>query len=278
MDSFSKWRVSAFLIRLVTTVCCFFIFLVSANLAFADCKNIGKNSEWNSSIQDLVFEYEAGNYQEALRKAKKLSDTICSDSPMLLYIQGKIYDALGDPIKARLFYQKSSEMTYEYAVAPDMAQKIWNARYESEHPDRTESAVAAIVEKNRVLETQLGSLSHDFDSLSYNNEERLPKIWMWTGIGTGLGGLVLLISGASLVGTHFDDPVEFQYNPATPFNSKHKIRDAYVAGWALTGTGIAFVAAGSVLAGYFGYLYHQNKNKDVSVNISPVGASFSMVF
>lgn len=239
-------------------------------------------------MENIIDDFEAGNYYSAQETAKILAETICADSPQLLYVQGKIFEETNDINKARFYFQKASEMTYKFAVKPDMAQKIWTARYESEHPDRTEKAVSEKTDRIQSLEKEVSLLKventnlanragSDFSELDY--QEKSARNWMWAGIGTGIGGILILTTGAILVGTNIKSPAEFDKNFINPFASKYKIHDAYTAGWALTGTGIALTVVGATLAGYFGYQYkHIKKNEDITLHFTPTSAMFSMHF
>ncbi len=262
--------------------------------AQAGCDDLENNDEWNAAMKSVIDDYSAGNYKEAHNTAKWLSEEICAESPLLLYTQGKIFAAMGDENKARFYYQKASETTYKFAVTPDMAQKIWNARYESEHPDRTEKSVEEKNKKIEALEKDVNRLTaknielssrteSDFSELNYH--EKSSKTVMWVGVGTGIAGLALLTTGVILVAQNLDKPASFEKDTTNPYHSKYKVRDAYSGGWAVTGSGIALTVLGTALAGYFGYKFtHINKSEssseseEMTLSLTPSGAAFSMTF
>lgn len=248
------------------------------------CHNLNGNSDWKNGLSSVIADYNAKKYQDALKTAKMLSDTICSESPTLLYTQGKIYEAMEDANKARFYFQKASEATYTFAASPDLSQKIWTARYESEHPDRTEKAVEEQKDRIQALEGELSSLKSQNTSLEntageVNNMLSVANTWMWTGVGTGILGIALVGTGAGLIVMNNDEPADIHVNLNNLSSPTYKIKNSYTAGWTLVGTGVALTAVGIVLAGYFGYQYSNLKEKtDIAFGLTPTGTSFSMSF
>ena len=247
-------------------VCGIFI----ASNAFAeDCNNLGNNAEWRSGMAEIQSLYQSNEYNKALDKAKALY-AICSISPTLLYYTGLILDEQGDDERALIYYQKASENISQMGVEPGIARQIWYARYEGEHPDRTEEAVAIKDDTISILSKQ--AAEYEAQSKMASTEafsESADKIQtlLWTGVGVGGGGLVMLVAGAVLLG--------MDRNPLDGLNENPN----RAAGWAMLGAGIGLTVVGAVTAGIAGYHYSKTKEDAVlSFGVSPTGASFGMTF
>lgn len=244
---------------------CMTCLLLPVNAIAQDsCTDVTQNPEWNNGIQALVQLIQSNNYTDAQVQAKTLS-RICDQSPVLHYMQAKIAQETGNKSDALLHYQKASEYTYRFAVEPDMARKIWYARYENEHPERTAKSLEENAARN---ELRLKENTSDLLSQFQEDQKQRHKQMMWTGIGLSVGGVVLLGTGIGLWGYYYNKPL----------NNKH---DHTVIGYkmsiGLMGVGSALTLTGVILAGIFGHWYKQS-DQVYSFDIQPTGASFRMVF
>ena len=265
---------------------------ISGNaLADDSCGSLNSNRKWNRGLQKLVITIQEGNQDSAWEQAKKLAG-ICSRSPLLNYLTGKIAEKRDDPVNALYYYQKASEYTYVFAVEPEMAQKIWYARYQLENPDRSGEAVSALNERIEELQTEierLGSVEVRNTVLqsglsdAYRDTEREALALMWSGTGVGIAGLGLLSAGLGIVLTEGNAPVDFDYSSAQDSvhssSFQYEVSRSYILGWTLLGVGSALLVTGTVLAGVYGYRYtHRADGVDYSVWISPSGASLRLEF
>ena len=175
---------------------CMLFWLGMPEAAFAQdaCLYLTNNSGWNEGIKSVSQLIQAGNYTQARIEAKTLSQ-ICDQSPVLHYMQGKIAQEMGEKSDALLHYQKASEYTYQFAVEPDMARKIWYARYENEHPERT---AKSLEESARQNESKIYENTSELMSEFHKDIKARNYKMMWTGIGLGIGGLALLGTGVGL--------------------------------------------------------------------------------
>ena len=238
---------------------------VLPNSAFAQntCNDLPSNAEWNDGMKNVVQLVQANRFTDARTKARTLS-RICDQSPMLHYMQGKIAEGLGESAEALLHYQKASEYTYLFAVEPEMAKKIWYARYENEHPERTaesleESAKQSEIKYHEGTSALMSQFHDDIKSRNYK--------MMWTGIGVGIGGVVLLGTGLGLWSKYYNNPLDK--------NHKH-VEMSYKLSIGLMGVGSVLTLSGVILAAVFGNYY--KKDQAYSFDVSPTGAAFRMVF
>ena len=238
------------------------------------CDTIGENPEWSEAMNRLIKTMQGGNMQAAQSQAKALAE-ICSDAPVLNYLQGKIAESLGTPNEAQRYYQRASDNTYIFAVEPEIAQKIWYTRYEHEHPERTADALSLTNKRVDALETKVTRLQTD--------ERETYRKLMWTGAGIGAGGLLLTITGAALAAQNdlsvkakqHTESTKIIYYDYTIQNKQH-----YSLGWTTFGIGMGLLITGTVLTGIFGYKYtHLNINdEDITFYISPMNISIDMRF
>lgn len=243
------------------------------------CYTLDSNKKWNNGINKLVDMMQSNEMDNAWLLAKELSE-ICSMSPALNFLTGKIAQARNDTVSALYYYQKASEYTYMYAVEPDTAKAIWYARYLAENPDKTDESIDELRGKIRDLETETARLKESETKL--NDEIRETEILMWSGAGTGAAGLALAATGIALVLSTKDEPCDIslstENHPTAPKVS-YKVNDRYIAGWALTGVGSALLVAGAVVAGIYGYRYSEmNSEVDLSINFTPASASLTVNF
>ena len=229
------------------------------------CATIGDDPQWKYDLSVLVETIQAGEIQAAKQQAKALS-AVCGNAPTLNYLQGKIAEALDDKSEALYYYQKASENTFTFAVDPDIAKKIWYARYEAEHPERTQGAVTSKSEHITSLESQVSQLNATLAS-QYRK-------FMWLGIGLGTGGLVLAGTGAALVAKF--DPVELGREDNHKLSYKEKPLHSF--GWASIGVGTGLLVTGAVLAGIYGYRYSRAKQDDLTFYISPSSIMIHLTF
>ena len=248
--------------------CCSLLCMPSWCFAQEACDNLNTNAEWNAGIKELVQLVQGNLYEQAKVKAKQMSQQ-CEQSPVLNYVQGKIAEGLGDSVNARLYFQKASEYTYTYYVDKDMAQKIWYARYENEHPERTAKGIQETTERLNADFTE--KLTSQKENEALRNYNRL----MWSGMGIGIAGLALLGTGIGLYVSD-NDPVKWADKTyKTHYTNKPK----YDVSWALMGAGAALTVGGVVLTGIYGYRYtHTQKDIAISLDIAPNSAKLILNF
>ncbi len=244
------------------------------------CDELGNNIEWTGGLQEIIMMMQANDMEGAKKKAKALSE-ICATAPLLNYLQGKIAESTNEKKEALYFYQKASENTYTFAVAPDTAKKIWYARYESEYPDRTESAVAE-------REAQISSLHGEYAKLDDEKQDLISDV-MWAGAGIGLAGIAIAGGGIGMLFASRNDKYErvnledinLKTGKPNIDDSIHsyKYKPVYLAGWAMVGAGAVLAISGAVLTGVYGYQYtHPLKDESISWQISPLDISLQIAF
>ena len=256
--------------------CIFLVILIlllpTAASAQDKCSSVGNNPEWTSGLKQLSETMQANDWKTAKQQAKSLS-LICPNAPVLNYMRGKIAEQLGDKQDALLYFQKASEGTYTFAVEPDTAKKIWYARYENEHPERTAEALELNTEAMSALEAENKRLKQDleYEEKYFTN----PKTMMWVGTGLGAGGLAIIGTGIALLLTSGSSDI-------TPSPNGYKVDDnsMHATGWIATGLGAGLLITGAVLAGFYGYKYKKSisKNTDITLNFSPTEFHFNMTF
>ena len=260
-------------------------FLALPSITFADCNELNSNAAWNKGLSLLQKQVEGAKFSEALETSKPLF-AICQNSPSLLYFTGLAMRGTGDEERARIYFQKASESLSIMAAEPGLSRQIWYMRYEAEHPESSPDAIKevhqTIDEQNQTIETlkqQVIDLTDDKHRLelssvalsaSSDEEARHYRQVLWTGVGIGIGGLALAATGTALAVT--SDAAEVKKTKL----SENKL---HTAGWILLGSGIGLTAAGIVMAAIGGYHYSTTKDDAIiSLQVSPVGASFGMTF
>ncbi|MBO4351298.1 MAG: hypothetical protein J6A01_10180 [Proteobacteria bacterium] len=248
------------------------ICLLISHAAFAQdaCKDLNSNEAWNDGMKHLSSQIQNGQYDEARQTSKRLSE-ICNQSPVLNYMQGKIAEEQGNRQDALLYYQKASEYTYLLAVAPDMAKKIWYARYENENPERTAKSIR---EKDEKVQMQLDASSDRIQGL----EHKLYQV-LWTGAGIGIGGLAMLGTGVGLLMYNGNEASKTKKNLTDQgyIIDSYRNDSLYTVSWGLIGAGAALTIAGAIVTGIYGYQYTHLDNSYAFV-ISPLGTSFNIEF
>lgn len=238
-----------------------------------NCNDLDSNPTWLHGMKSIQANFQSGDYQKVTEIALTLFP-ICSISPTLFYYTGAALEEQGDTERALIYYQKASENLTNMSTDPGTSRKIWYKRYELEHPERTQKAVEEQQEKIETLTQQMIQLEKNNASLTVANAHKDSsehKIYLWSGIGTGIGGIIFTALGAGLT---FSD----SNNTELRDHSAH-IKAKYTSGWTLLGTGIGLTVIGAALAGYAGYQYNKSKEDAViSFDLAPNAASFSMTF
>ena len=242
------------------------------------CATIGSDPEWAAGLKQLLDTMQANDWQTAKQQAKSLS-LICPNAPVLNYLRGKIAEQLDEKQEALYYFQNASESTYTFAVDPDTAKKIWYARYENEHPERTASALAIKAETTNTLEAEIASLKETNANLKYELLDinvQNAKTLMWTGVGIGAGGLALTGTGIALIFISQSSKIKRDPNKGYEVSNN----PVYATGWGLAGLGAGLLVTGAVLTGIYGYKYQKFKTQhnDISFGISPTSIRFSMTF
>lgn len=263
--------------------------LFNTQASYADeCNEVSSDPSWNESMQMLADMVGDKKFEDAHRLAKQMNAR-CSRSPMMNFIEGKMSESEGNLEEAKFFYQKASEYTYEFAVSPDVSKRIWYARYEFEHPERTEVGIKRLVDEKLAIEneklakeaelTAAQTTIVEHDAFYAQKLEEEYKLAMWTGTGIGIAGVAMLATGLGLIASMSDeDKYEERGNNVDKVKS-YKISNRYNAGWAMFGIGIAATVSGAIVSGIFGYkLTHIERETSMAIQLSPTSASFSMTF
>ena len=252
------------------------------------CATLAQNQAWNDGIMALRVGVETKDYDAALKAATPLT-TICGESPILNYYVGLAMQGTGDNVKALIYFQKASQYMTDFAVPPEIARRIWYARYEGEHPERAEDAVLRRAEENKRLTAQntdltekLAQAERTIENLNLSHKVTIDQMHaeaqsryaatMWTGVGVGIAGILVGVGGGLLA--------YFSSN-----NEAAAITPQYISGLAMLGGGIGMTLAGAIVAGIGGYQYthvglEDTVTDDVSVsfNFTGTGATFGMTF
>ncbi len=261
------------------------LFVHNTALAQEPCGDLLKNGAWTNGINEIVQKLGTGeDLDTAWIKSKELFE-ICSQSPTLNYLTGRLAEERQNKVDALYYYQKASEYTYVFAVEPELAKEIWYKRYLAENPDLSAEEVDGLKQKIDEQTTELARLRRVEENYSVMRETKAfeDKVLMWTGAGTGLVGLAVAGAGIGLVMKSKEAPCDIKLvsekteTKATRIQSDVKV--SYLTGWTLVGAGSALAITGAILAGVYGYrVTHQNGDNNYSFQVSPVGAAFSMTF
>lgn len=246
------------------------------------CMDLTTNDKWNDGLIRLSDRIQKGEFEEAKAEADELAK-MCARSPSLNYMQGRIAEGLNDPDTAKLYFEKASYNSLEFATASNLTKKIWYARYEAEHPEISEKSIQAFHAQIDTLTTQNSEKQAqiDYQEQRFEDTARVATecndhsnaIGLWTGIGFGIAGLALAGTGAGLVAAN-DAESEKTDSSGIKY---YKTNTTYQAGMALLGSGIALTVAGAVAAGVFGYkITHAPDFFEVA--IAPTSVSISMQF
>ena len=280
-----------------------FFIIPAAGYAQDNCTDLSNNIEWTSGLQEIIMTMQAGDMPKAQQQAKALAD-ICMNAPLLNYLQGKIAEELDQKKEALFYYQKASENTYTFAIAPDTAKKIWYARYESEFPEHTEAVVAASKTRIAELEAELSSEKAETQKLNEQlNSQRGTLIsdfkerehetflkFMWAGAGIGIAGVAIAGGGVGMLfGSKHDKYAKVNFSDIGGADKtseniddavhSYKYNSLYLASWAMIGAGAALAISGAVLTGIYGYKYtHPSEDESFAFQISPCDISFKFTF
>lgn len=254
----------------------FFAVMVIPSLAMADenCTDLDKNEQWMNGLTELSSLYSAGNYDQLIKKGKSLLD-ICSVSPTLNYFIAKAYHEKGDAQKELYYLQIGTRNSQHMEVSADVLEKMWKDRIYLEYPEVSPNSVEQLKIENQQLKSKM--MSDNLNAIDDNSEMVFHyKTMMWSGVGIGSTGLVMLAAGAALVALQKDSAVEFD-----PSDNPTRARAGakYVAGWSLLGAGIAATVVGATLSGLFAYYLTTTKPDDtISLNLSPFSAEMTIHF
>lgn len=273
--------------RSLTCTLALFTLLLVHDMAYAQepCGDLLKNEEWTRGIDEIVQKLGTGQDLDSARIRSKELFEICSQSPTLNYLTGRLAEERKNMVDALYYYQKASEYTYVFAVEPELAKEIWYKRYLAENPDLSAEEVDGLKQKIDEQTKELARLRRADENYSAMRETKAfeDTVLMWTGAGTGLVGLAVAGAGVGLVLKSKEAPCDIKLvsekteTKATRVQSD--VKSSYLAGWALVGAGGALAVTGAILAGVYGYrVSHQNGDSDFSFQVSPVGAAFNMTF
>ena len=276
-----------------------FLIIPTASYAQDSCADLSNNIEWTSGLEKIIITMQSGDMQQAKQQAKALAD-ICMNAPLLNYLQGKIAEALNEKSDALFYYQKASENNYTFAIAPDVAKKIWYARYENEFPEHTEDVIVASKARIAALEAEIADekaeiarMNAQRDVLISNFKDREHesiKKMMWAGAGIGIAGVAIAGGGIGMLfGTKHEkyekvDILIIKSDSLSENNDNQAIQSytynpLYITSWALLGAGAALAFTGAILTGIYGYQYtHPRTDESFSLQISPCDISLKITF
>lgn len=244
------------------------------------CTALETNEAWISGLKNITEQIDAGNFESALATARELYP-LCPQSPILNYFVATCLKNTGDPVKATQFYQTASDNTFTIATPPQLAQKIWYARYEAEYPERSGENVKAITEKADTLDAQNRDLELKLAAAeaAQSSDSSGDAIGLWTGVGIAGAGLALGATGI-IMALSGNDERSVKINQDEKDNSfTAKFNSEAALYWGLFGAGAALLVAGSVMTGIFGYRYtHTDKAEAIAFTLSPISASFTFKF
>ncbi|MBQ9395722.1 MAG: hypothetical protein IJU23_09450 [Proteobacteria bacterium] len=231
---------------------------------------------------------ETKSWDDALTRARTLVK-ICPNSPKLNYYISLALAGKDDKIKSLQYIQKASDNTFTIATPPESAKLIWYARHDAEFPERTESAIAELTQDNKSKTEALIAAQQDL------HEDH--AIGLWTGVGLGAAGLVLIATGTTLAlwddqhytptgrgGLYFTTDSDNKFNIDNEDEDyystyTYKENPKYIWGISLLSIGAAFVISGTILSAVFGYKYSRSKQAvDYTLNISSNHLTFNLSF
>lgn len=218
--------------------------------AMADsCSDLDKNPKWTKLLHALEVNMAKGDYNAAIANINDMQE-ICSRSPLLNHMAGRLYRTLGNETKALYFFQKATTHTDEFKLKPEILEQIWYERYEAEHPEAKRVNLEKIYGQTEEISAENEKLRRDFMMKREEVAGNAYKV-MWTGVAIGTAGLLATAAGGTIIGV-MGDPVSLTDD------AKIRLKGLNNAGWALIGSGIGLLVAGSIVAGISGYQYVQN--------------------
>ncbi|MBO4349452.1 MAG: hypothetical protein J6A01_00705, partial [Proteobacteria bacterium] len=190
--------------------------------AFADnCTTLNNNADWNDGMTQLSSQMKTKQWDDAYKTAENLN-AICDRSPQLNYAMGIINKEKGDDTKALYYMQRATRFTEEFAVKGDTLEKMWNGRYEAEHPEarpdeiakrqeeleKQKALIEALTTENLKLkgDVKAASLSGKLETFEEDEAERMHyAAGLWTGVAFTGVGLVLAGVGGGLYVQNYKD-------------------------------------------------------------------------
>lgn len=247
--------------------------LSTASIGYAqNCQNLERNTTWNEIMAQISDDMQSERYDQALEKAKKL-ENICANSPTLNYVISKIYHHKDDGSKELYYLQLATRQTTDFAVDPDLLEKIWADRIYVENPDMHPDSIAKTKKEITSLQAELERTK--LITGIVEDTHQFNEVLMWSGTGVGALGVIMTITGATLVATYKDDSVKFSTD-----RQKAAANGAYVAGWGVLAAGLTATVVGATLAGYGGYQYKRTLDyeKSLTINLNATGALMTLSF
>jgi hypothetical protein len=255
-----------------------------------DCSMLEENVRWNELFTQFNTQYSEGDYAGAIETTKLLQE-ICSKSPILNFSIAGSYNKLGDNANAKKYIRFALEQTEEFAVSPEVLESMWLMRFEIEACDREEydKLAAKEAEERQQLEDTTHALMVANEELQKRrevmagdvSEEHLRnQILMWSGVGVGGAGLIMMITGAALAGIERGEKTV----PNDSFESDKSggvtVKSHHYATWTLLGIGIGATIAGAAMAGLGAYYYTHPITEDMTMTVafSPSYLNFGVAF
>ena len=189
---------------------------LSSSLAFADCSEMG-SANWSQLSTQMAKAYDNGELDAALNYAKQLT-LICNQSPLINYTMSEIYRKQGNEQESHSYVRKASDYLQDYPVPQQLAEKIWFRRAELElpHKAQAEALQQKLDEKENELTAQKEAFEVKYEELAAKSAEggKASQVitkyeddmntLKWTGTGVAIGGAVIAIVGAGLIGVYSD--------------------------------------------------------------------------
>lgn len=258
---------------LSTTVAVAVAVLSTASIGYAqNCQNLERNATWNETMEQISDDMQSERYDQALEKAKRL-ENICASSPTLSYVISKIFHHKDDGSKEIYYLQLATRQTKDFAVDPDLLEKMWADRIYLENPDAHPDSIAKSKKEITSLQAELKRTK--LITGTVEDTHQFNEVLMWSGTGVGALGVIMTITGAALVASYKDDSVKFSTD-----RQKAAANGAYVAGWGVLAAGLTATVVGAAMAGYGGYQYKKalDYENSLTVNLNATGASISLSF
>ncbi|MBQ8036261.1 MAG: hypothetical protein IJ268_04650 [Proteobacteria bacterium] len=241
--------------------------------AYADsCDGINVNKDWMAGFEKLNAAYSKEDWNAALKQSREL-ENICDQSPVLNYTIAQIHKKKGDAEKYAFYLTKATQNTERFSLDKNLLDRIWSEKYLATHPEADPKNIEAIKAENANLRKALDDGTVVSKDKYFGDQVDEYKSLMWTGVGVGIAGVVMVGVGAALVAVN--DPADFSGS----VGASYKANNGFVAGGILLGAGAAFAIAGGVFGGISGYKYkHAKESMTFSLNISHNSAMLTIDF